>query len=407
VRVLFLNPGAELGGAERSLLDIIEALRASAHPPSLGLICLEDGPLVYEARRAGVDVSVVELPPKWRRLGDTDLAGASLAGLLRLAGSAGRDSLAGLRATKTLNRAIRRFRPNLVHSNGFKTHVLSVFATPFGMPIIWHIRDVLSRRNVMKNLLSLLQPRVSLILANSDFVARDAAKILRSSRIITLLNAIDVDWFSPGSVPPADLDLLAKLPPLQDAVRVGLIATYAPWKGHAVFLKAAAMAMRLASKRLRFYIIGGPVYSTATSQLTLNYLKRLLRDLDLEQNAGLVSFQRDPRSVYAALDVVTHASTAPEPFGRTIIEAMAMERAVIAAAGGAVPEVMQPGVDGLAVPPADPRALAAAIARLANDEEFRERLARAGRANAVLRFGRARLAPALATLYTELVEVRF
>jgi glycosyltransferase involved in cell wall biosynthesis len=404
VRVLFLNPGAQLGGAERSLLDIIESLRATADPPGLGLICLEEGPLVDEAGRAGVDVEVVEIPPDWRRLGDADLAGGSLAGFLRLAGSAGRGSLRGLRATKFLNTAIRRFRPSLVHSNGFKTHVLSVLATPLGVPIVWHIRDILSRRSVMRALLSRLQPRVSLVLANSDFVARDAAKILRSARISTLLNAIDVDWFSPGSVPPADLDLLANLPSTQDVVRVGLIATYAPWKGHLVFLKAAAVAKQLASRPLRFYIIGGPVYSTASSQLTSDTLERLMRDLNLERSAALISFQRDPRAVYAALDIVVHASTAPEPFGRTIVEAMAMQRAVIAANGGAVPEIMRPGVDGLAVPPADPQALAAAVARLADDDEFRESVARAGRAAAVLRFGRARLAPALVALYAELVR---
>ena len=404
MKVLFLNPGAELGGAERSLLDAIESLRATSQPASLALICLENGPLVYEARLAGVEVHVVELPRDWRRLGDANLAGSTLAGLLRLAGSVGRGVFAGLWAIENLRRAIRRLQPSVVHSNGFKTHVLSVLVTPFGVPIIWHIRDVLSRRKVMKPLLSLLQSRVSLVLANSDFVAKDAARTLRCSQVVTILNAIDIQRFSPGSAPPADLDRLAGLTSLQNVLRVGLVATYAPWKGHAVFLQAAAIVAHLIPREIRFYIIGGPIYSTATSQLTFNNLNSLIRTYDLRTNAGLVPFQHDPRPVYAALDVVVHASTAPEPFGRTIVEAMAMGRPIIAADGGAVPELVKTGIDGLTVPPADPQALAIAITQLANDDELRERLGRAGRATAALRFGRARLAPALEALYADLAR---
>ena len=60
-------------------------------------------------------------------------------------------------------------------------------------------------------------------------------------------------------------------------------------------------------------------------------------------------------------DVVVHASTAPEAFGRVVIEAQAMGRLVIAADLGGPVETVEDGVTGWRVPPGDPAALAAAI----------------------------------------------
>ena len=59
-------------------------------------------------------------------------------------------------------------------------------------------------------------------------------------------------------------------------------------------------------------------------------------------------------------DVVVHASTDAEAFGRTVIEAQAMARPVIAADLGGPRETVQEGVTGWRVPPGDPAALAAA-----------------------------------------------
>ncbi len=405
MRVLFLNPGAQLGGAERSLLDVIESLLATPDPPALGLICLEEGPLVEKARCAGVTVEVVEMPPAWRELGDSDFSEHPFSSFFRFCFAAARGSLRGLRLVHLLRRCILGFHPCVVHSNGFKTHVLSALATPSEVPIVWHIRDILSRRPAARAILFILQRRIALALANSDFVAGDAAKLLRFRPIETVLNAIDVDWFRPNGAPPSNLDVLAMAPPVRDSLRVGLVATYAPWKGHKIFLEAAVVAKKLTSKALRFYLIGGPIYSTKTTQLNRAQLTVMIEDFGLEQSVGLVPFQVDLRPVYAALDIVVHASTAPEPFGRTIVEAMAMECAVIATNCGAIPEILRSEVDGLIVPPSDPALLGAAIARLADDDDLRCSLGRAARNTVLLHFNRDRLGPVLRTLYDGLARV--
>ena len=51
--------------------------------------------------------------------------------------------------------------------------------------------------------------------------------------------------------------------------------------------------------------------------------------LGVEAHVGFIGFQSEPVDIYRAADVVVHASTQPEPFGLTIVEAMACGRATV------------------------------------------------------------------------------
>jgi glycosyltransferase involved in cell wall biosynthesis len=79
------------------------------------------------------------------------------------------------------------------------------------------------------------------------------------------------------------------------------------------------------------------------------------------------------------MDILAHTSTAPEPFGRVLIEGMAMARPVIASADGGVPEIVLHGETGLLVPPGDVAALAESMVSLLQDPERAAALGRAGR----------------------------
>jgi glycosyltransferase involved in cell wall biosynthesis len=84
-----------------------------------------------------------------------------------------------------------------------------------------------------------------------------------------------------------------------------------------------------------------------------------------------------------AADVVVHASTDAEAFGRTVIEAQAMARPVVASDLGGPRETVEEGVTGWRVTPGDPAALAAALARVLAMPEA-ERAAVGARARAVV-----------------------
>jgi glycosyltransferase involved in cell wall biosynthesis len=236
------------------------------------------------------------------------------------------------------------------------------------------------------------------VVAISHSVAAQARQVCGARVPVTAVhNAVDLGRFAPAG-PAADLDALAGLPPAAPGtVRVGLVATLGRWKGHEAFLRALARLPEDAG--VRGYVVGGGLYVTDGSQHTVEELRALARDLGVAHRVGFTGYVDEPAAAMRALDVVVHASTAPEPFGLVIAEAMACGRALVASAAGGAAELIEPGVTALAHAPGDEAGLAACIARLAGSAALRARLGASGRACAERRFDRARLAGEVGRVY--------
>jgi glycosyltransferase involved in cell wall biosynthesis len=175
-----------------------------------------------------------------------------------------------------------------------------------------------------------------------------------------------------------------------------MVATFAQWKGHRMFLKAFSMLPP--GPRVRGYIIGGPIYQTSGSQHTVEDLRCEADQLGIANQVGFTGLVSDAAAAMRGLDIVVHASTAPEPFGMVIVEGMACGKAVIASASGGAAEIFEDGVDALGHSPGDAAVLAELIGKLVSDQPGRNRLGRAGRSTAELYSG-ARLAEELVALY--------
>ncbi len=407
MKILYLNPAAQLGGAERSLLDIMAELRALRPHWKLSLIAGEYGPLLEAAREIGVAASAIEYRSGLARFGDSASANSPGGAMqtARLVAGLSRAGIAALRHLPALRSAIRAERPGLVHSNGFKAHILAAWAAPASVPIIWHVRDYVGQRPAMSRLLAMHSRRCTLALTNSRSVADDLRVACPGiSRTVALYNGIDLGKFNPVGA-SADLDMLAALTPPQSAVvRVGLVATMAQWKGHEIFLRALAMLPR--DLPVRGYIIGGSVYSTRGSEKSLAELRRIAGGLSLNGNVGFTGFVDDPAAAIRSLDIVVHASTRPEPFGRVIAESMACGKVVIVAAAGGALEIVTSGEDAIAIAPGDAAALADSIRQLASAAPLRSQLGKAARKTAEQRFDRARMTRELIPIYEQLLESR-
>jgi glycosyltransferase involved in cell wall biosynthesis len=234
-------------------------------------------------------------------------------------------------------------------------------------------------------------------IANSKSVARDLETLFPNLRTVPIYNAIDLGRFSPtGNT--IDLDGAAGLPPAPSGtIRVGLVATFARWKGHKVFLEALS---RLDSKvPVRGYIIGGPIYQTDGSQWSLKELEQARDQLGLGGKVGFTGFLDEADAAMRSLDIVVHASTQPEPFGMVIIEAMACGKAVIASQAGGASELFDDGENAVGHPPGDAGALANQIRRIAYDATLRGRLGTQARATAERHYDGRRLATELRAAY--------
>jgi glycosyltransferase involved in cell wall biosynthesis len=406
VTVLFLNPVGILGGGERSLLDILAVLRRLRPELPVRVIAGAEGPLLGEATRLGATTEVVPMPPALAGFGDSGFmlaAGTKLARAAGLGAGALRAAAALPGYIRRLRSAVRRARPRLIHSNGLKCHFLAGPVAPPGCPVVWHVRDFLSSRPVLGRLIRRLAKPPSVAVANSHAVAADTRALLPWVRVEAVYNGIDTGYFSPGPKNGVDLDALAGLPAAPPGtVRVGLVATYARWKGQDVFIDAAGDLLRAGFSGVRFYLVGGPVYSTAGSQWTAGELQSRIVNRGLPWGCGLVPFQRDLPPVYRALDIVVHASTHPEPFGRTIAEAMACGRAVVMTLAGGAAELAEDGRDAIGVPPSNVPALVAALARLCHEPSLRESLGTNARITSVARFDRAVMGRELLRVYDSL-----
>ena len=400
MNVVFLSPIGTLGGAEMCLLDLLASFRADRPDWTLKVLLGDDGPLRQAIENLGVGCAILPMPVRLARLGDANLAtGVQGGSRIALAAIGPGAALAASSYFRLLRETLRAEAPDLIQTNGMKAHVLGAWAAPRGVPVVWHLHDYLSSRAVMARLLRWSARRKVRGVGVSRSVAEDVKSVLGPAfPVDPVYNAIDLSRFSPGPGNGAWLDAQSGLGPAPEGtIRIGLVATFARWKGHEVFLKAVA---RLSNALpARFYIVGGPLYKSAGSQHSAEGLKTLAGELGVLDRVGFAGHQEEPADVFRALDVVVHASTRPEPFGRVIVEAMACARAVVASRTGGAAELFEDGVSAIGTAPGDPDALAEALARLINDRELRNRLGAAGRREAEARFDRSRLARQWTSVY--------
>jgi glycosyltransferase involved in cell wall biosynthesis len=401
LKIVYLNPSGQMGGAERSLLDFMASLRAAEPDVALELIAGADGAFLDQARALGVAARALPYPRALARLGDAGAAGGGGSSKTRLLGKLGRASLSTPSValyTTRLRHALSAAAPDLIHTNGFKMHVLGAWAAPRGVPLLWHIHDYVSSRPLMAHLMRAHAGRCAAAIANSRSVAGDVRAACGAGlRVFPIHNAVDLTRFSPEG-PALDLDRLACLPPpSHPVVRIGLVATMAQWKGHEVFLRA--LAMLADEPRVRGYVIGGALYQTEGSQRDLDELRRLAERLGLAGRVGFTGFVDDAAAAMRALDVVVHASTQPEPFGLVIAEAMACGRAVVVSLGGGAAEIVTPGEDALVYEVGSVPALAERMRELARDPVLRAALGASAAQSARRRFARERLADELMPIY--------
>jgi glycosyltransferase involved in cell wall biosynthesis len=389
LRIAFLNPCGRLGGAETSLREILASLRV-AHPDwELWLLLGEDGPLAEVVREAGVRVAVRPLPAALSQLGDSGGA-AGVWSLLKAAPPA-------RRYASDLAAWLRELNPDIIQTNGFKMHLLGAWTCPRGVPLIWHIHDYVSSRRLGSLLLRKSRRACAAIIANSQSVASDIRTSLPGVPVTPIYNAVDLTRFTPAGN-TLDLDRAAGLAPAPaGTVRVGLVATFARWKGHDVFLEA--LTLLPAGARVRGYIIGGPIYQTVGSQWSLEELQQKAEQLSLAGKVGFTGFVQDAAAVMRSLDIVVHASTKPEPFGMVIIEAMGCGKPVVVSRAGGAVELFTEGEDALSHGAGDALQLASQIDRLASNDDLRTKLGTNARRTAERWYDSRRLAQQLEELY--------
>jgi glycosyltransferase involved in cell wall biosynthesis len=177
---------------------------------------------------------------------------------------------------------------------------------------------------------------------------------------------------------------------------IGAVALLRPQKAHDVLLRATALLAR-EWPGVQVLLVGeGPERQA---------LERLTRELGVEQAVRFLGYRNDISDVLSALDVAVCCSDF-EGSPAAVLEYMDAALPVVATAVGGVPDLIEPGVHGLLVPPRDPTALAGAIAEVLRDPERGRAMGASGRERRHTEFGIDTFMHRLEDLYVELLARR-
>ena len=282
-----------------------------------------------------------------------------------------RGLLGGIPMAWTVWRTIRREKIDLLHSNNnLQRDVMVILGGVLArVPIVVHERQLIP----CSFLAARLSRRVHTLVCISDavhaFTLSSGAKPIHRVRVH---NGIDLS---------AMLDVRPELPP--GPRRVGIIGRIMPRKGQKFFLEAVSRLHR-EFPDIEAYVIGRATGEDAPYE---EELRELCRRLGIEHSVRWTGYRDDPLGLIASLDVAVHATIEPEPFGRVIIEALALGVPAVATALGGPLEIIEDGVSGYLVPPGDPDTLAARVGDLLRDRSLADRIRAEGRRRVEEKFG--------------------
>jgi glycosyltransferase involved in cell wall biosynthesis len=240
------------------------------------------------------------------------------------------------------------------------------------------------------------------VIAASRFIADLIVTRHRTdpAHIRVIPRGVDPAAFDPSVVSGARIERLARAWRLPDRAPIVLLpGRLSGWKGQSVLLQAIA---RLARCDVCCVLVG----SDQGRQSYADGLVRQAETLAITDSLRLAGECDDMPAALMLADVVVHASTEPEAFGRVVIEAQAMGRPVIASDLGGPVETVEHGVTGWRVPPGDADALAAAVEHvLALSSAARAELGDRARTAVLRRYTVGAMQAATLAVYDELVGV--
>lgn len=305
-----------------------------------------------------------------------------------------------LRYAQTLRRLLRTERVDLIHAHLLGASVYaSLAAIGTGVPVLCTIHghadlpDVDRLRFLRYGVLQLGASHVTAVSESlrRAFQSRSAFPAERTS---VVHNGIDLEAFHPGD----GAAIRREFGIANDEFVFGAVGNIRRAKAYDVLLRAAAL-LAADARPSRVVIVGdttGRVYPG---------LETLRSELGLESKVIFAGFRRDVPEVLRAFDGLV-LSSSTEGFSLATVQAMASGIPVVATRSGGPEEIIGDGVTGLLVPTGDPAALAAAMRRLRDEPELRDRLAGAGPQSVRARFNRTAMIETYQRLYDVLLRDR-
>lgn len=370
IRLAYVIKEMEMGGSQTHLLQVLQLLDRTRFEPVL--YCLTGKGALLDATRAlGVPIHM-------------PAAAASFKGF----GLMGR--------VAALARALRRERIDIVHNYLLRANLVgSISARLARVPVV-----LCSKRGChWRRGFELVGAKIGNALADSVMVNAEAVRDFvhgnegcSREKMAVIPSGVDTDRFQP--LRPAQFK--ARLGLREDRLVVGVVTRMRVRKGVEEFIRAIG-EVRETRPEVHGVIVGEVSLDDA--------LQDLVRSLQLEDHLSLLGRRSDMPEVFAAFDVFV-LSSHDEGMSNAILEAMAMEKPVVATDVGGTGEVVRHGHSGLLVPPKDPHALAVAVSEVLAQPARAHEMGRLGRRIVEEGFSAHAMVRQMEQLYLDLAAAR-
>ncbi|MGM3308124.1 glycosyltransferase family 4 protein [Anabaena sp. WFMT] len=362
MKIFFLDQSGKPGGAELCLLDIAKSYAESS---LVGLFADGDFRKLLQQHQIPVEVLTTQ-----------SLQVHKQSSLLQAIGSLGK-------LIPLINKVVQRAREyDLIYANTQKALVVGAVASFLARrPLVYHLHDILSPEHFSQTNLrvavTLVNQFASLVIANSQ-----ASKIAfleaggKPDIIEVVYNGFSATDYQ---VPETEVRNLRQELGLDEKFIIGHFSRLSPWKGQHILISALAKC----PQDVIVLLVGDALFG---EQEYVQELHQKVTALGLENQVKFLGFRSDIPQLMTMCDLVAHTSTAPEPFGRVIVEAMLCGKPVVAAKAGGVMELVKDGINGFLVTPNNPQELAQVINTCINENTKTATIANYARIHASERF---------------------
>ena len=370
-KVLFLESAAAMGGVQFSTLYLAQTLHSSRWDTIV--VAPAEGDLTNACRAANVETQVISWPRLWStsvRIGGT----ARLPNLFAWI----RNTLALLRATRSLKKFLRHNSPDVVVTKGLASHFIGGFAARgLDIPCVWHVQDLISERSfaIYRRIFGVAARRLPQHIVVDGAAIKEQLPASIQSRVSVIHNGVDTNVFRPGrdgSTARREFGISS------DQIVIGHAGRITPWKGQHYLIEAFA---RIASKHPNVTLLfaGAPIFDNDIYQ---RRLQTMAADFGLQDRIKFVGYRHDLPDVLAAMDIFAFTSIEKDTSPLALVSAMATGLPIVAFEIAGVKELMSPN-ECLLTPVAHTEAFADSLSSLILDEAARRRFGANARQKAI------------------------
>lgn len=397
------------GGSIESLLTLVGGLDKDLFRPTVLFHKMPDAAICERVERAGADVLAISQSSSAKnggsrrvRLNMQSRVRRTLGRRIEYAYASLKYALYYIRFRLPTYRAIKEqlqiIEPDLVHFNN--TVIADTpgiqAARACGIPSISHVRNFGEVSQLSVSIARSVKLFICISTAVRDHLVERG---INAERCVVIPNAVDLDRFSETGTAPA---------PIRDEFGwnssdkvFALVGRLVSWKGQEDFIRAIAKA-RASDSSIRGLLVGDDV-ETGESERYVAGLNALIDELGVGNAIRFTGHRTDVPNIMKAADVVVCASSKPEPFGRVIIESMAVGTPVIATDAGGVTDIIDHGKNGILASIRNSDAMAEAMLRVTSDVEFKQKIRAAGLRSVADHYTVARHTANISNLYRKVL----